>query len=317
MTAPQAWLLTGGLHGMMSQVFGLARILKLSHIHHVCRLKKPWCWLPSHMLSPKPLWFNQFPYAHPPKVLISCGRHAALAAAYLKKQYGSAVYTIHIQDPKISLTHFDSIIAPKHDGLVSTNVLETTGALFDFPDKHHDRPTCIINESRQVVAVYIGGPTRNRPWLAKDLLASLSLLMSVAGMQQVKLVMIPSNRTPLDLYPALQDLAGQQHTFINRVDKTIYQAMLQYADYFVVTPDSVSMISEAASTGKPIYLLPDIKQAPNKRFKIFYQQLLAQDIIRSWDGRFEHWSYKPLHEAKRVVPLLRERMKHVYVTECA
>lgn len=311
MTSPQAWLLTGGLHGMMSQVHGLARMLGLTHQHYICRLNKPWRWLPSNLIAPKTTMFADFPQGKPPKVIISCGRHAALAALILKRTYGKAVYLIHIQDPLVGHDEFDTIIAPKHDGLVGDHVIETVGALYEFEVKHHPRPACIANDQRKVVAVYVGGPTRNRPWQSKDLVAAMAVLVSAASLQHLKLVIVPSNRTPHHLYPELEDIAGTQHTFISQVDAAMYQALLQYADYFVVTPDSVSMISEAASTGRPIYLLPEVKQAPSKRFGIFYAQLFEQGIIRSWDGRFEDWVYEPLNESKRIAPMVLERMKYV------
>ena len=51
------------------------------------------------------------------------------------------------------------------------------------------------------------------------------------------------------------------------MDKKAYLSALKLADHIIVTCDSTSMISEAAMTGKPIYVaqMPNIKK--NQRFK--------------------------------------------------
>ena len=59
---------------------------------------------------------------------------------------------------------------------------------------------------------------------------------------------------------------------IKEVDKKAYLSALSISDYIVVTCDPTSMISEAAITGKPIYvaqmsakkIIPDFKNfSPN------------------------------------------------------
>ena len=65
-------------------------------------------------------------------------------------------------------------------------------------------------------------------------------------------------------YP--KDFFNENQIIIDNVDKRAYLSSLQLADHIVVTCDSTSMISEAALTGKPIYVaqFPAIKK--NQRF---------------------------------------------------
>ena len=41
---------------------------------------------------------------------------------------------IHIQDPKVSLNNFDFIVAPEHDSLTGSNVLNSKGAIHYLRD---------------------------------------------------------------------------------------------------------------------------------------------------------------------------------------
>ena len=58
---------------------------------------------------------------------------------------------------------------------------------------------------------------------------------------------------------------------ITDIDKNAYLSSLRLADHIVVTCDSTSMISEAAMTGKPIYVvqMPPVKK--NERFQKFFR----------------------------------------------
>ena len=48
-------------------------------------------------------------------IVISCGRKSVIPSIYLKNKLKNKIMNIHIQDPKVSLSNFDYIIAPEHD----------------------------------------------------------------------------------------------------------------------------------------------------------------------------------------------------------
>ena len=68
--------------------------------------------------------------------------------------------------------------------------------------------------------------------------------------------------------------------------------MLALADAFVVTGDSVNMVCEAATTGKPVHVV-DLKGGSAK-FARFHESLRAAGITRPFQGRLERWSYAAL-----------------------
>ena len=54
-----------------------------------------------------------------------------------------------------------------------------------------------------------------------------------------------------------KDFFNNSQIIITNVDKKAYLSALKISDHIIVTCDSTSMISEAAITGKPIYVAKD------------------------------------------------------------
>ena len=137
-------LLTEGLHGMVSQVEGLARALDLEYFHEKIELNSFWNLIPP-KLSPVSKFVFKDKIEKDFDVIISCGRKSVIPSIYLKKNSVKKVYNIHIQDPKVSLNNFDFIIAPEHDGLSGNNVLTTKGAI------HYISKEEIINSKNYLI----------------------------------------------------------------------------------------------------------------------------------------------------------------------
>ena len=70
-----------------------------------------------------------------------------------------------------------------------------------------------------------------------------------------------------------------------------------------MTADSVSMISEAAATGKPIHIL-DL-DGGNAKFVRFHSAMQAAGITRPFAGRIESWSYAIPDDTARAGAALR------------
>ena len=163
MTKLKALLLTQGMHGMISQVEGLAQALNLDYKHQTIKLKKFWNYIPpkftpisDNILSEK--------FVCNAKVIISCGRKSVIPSIALKNKFGKDILNIHIQDPKVRLSNFDFIVAPKHDGLKGENVLTSKGAIHYLTseelDYNKDYLKSKINNKKKKVALIIGGPNK-------------------------------------------------------------------------------------------------------------------------------------------------------------
>ena len=64
-----------------------------------------------------------------------------------------------------------------------------------------------------------------------------------------------------------------------------YLGLLAWADYLLVTPDSISMASEACGAGKPVYLWRP--RECRRRFRAFHERLIDSGRAREWRGELE------------------------------
>jgi hypothetical protein len=98
-------------------------------------------------------------------------------------------------------------------------------------------------------------------------------------------------------------LAGLPAEIWDGTGENPYFTYLALADAFLVTADSVSMISEAAATGKPVHIF-DL-DGGNAKFARFHQIMRNAGITRAFAGRIEQWSYPVLDDTARAGAALR------------
>ena len=124
-----------------------------------------------------------------------------------------------------------------------------------------------------------------------------------------QLVVIPSMRTPLNTIHYAKEFFGENHTIIMNVDKKAYLSALGLSENIVVTCDSSSMISEAALTGKPIYVANILPKRNDKRFQNFRNLFRELNIIRNLGEEIENWNYEKLDETNRVAKILKSKIQ--------
>jgi hypothetical protein len=93
--------------------------------------------------------------------------------------------------------------------------------------------------------------------------------------------------------------------YLDGVFEQLYD-MVPENTHIVVTADSVNMISEAAGSGKPVYILA--LEGGSKKFTRFHRTMIERGIARPFDGKLAEWRYTPLNETARVATLIRERL---------
>ena len=276
-------LLTEGMHGMISQVEGLAKALDLNFIHEKIELNNFWKLFPPKLTPIQDFVFknkidSQF------DVVISCGRKSVIPSIYLKKKFKSKIINIHIQEPKVSLDNFDFVVAPEHDGLKGSNVLTSKGAVHYLTngelDENENYLKSRISAEKKIVTLVLGGPTRYYDYNNQVIEGIFSKIEKNFLNNNYQLIVIPSMRTPPNIIEKAKSYFDKDQIVIPDVDKKAYLSSLKIADHIVVTCDSTSMISEAAITGKPIYVaqMPAIKN--NQRFKSFFNLFVSLNIIK-------------------------------------
>ena len=306
-------LLTEGMHGMISQVEGLAKALGINYVHQKVELNSLAKLLPARLTPISNLFFKKFDV---PEIdlIISCGRKSVIPSLFIKKNSKKKIINIHIQDPKVSLKNFDYIIAPEHDGLEGKNVIKSKGALhyltIDEIKDNHNYLNDKINIKKDQLLLILGGPTKYYDYDKKSISPIFETLKFLAKKYDLQIVVIPSIRTPTKTINYAKIFFGEGNVVIQNVDKKAYLSALSISKFIVVTCDSTSMISEAGITGKPIYVAQINNNKTNDyKFRRFRKLFSELKIIRNLHNNLEIWNYEKLDETDRIANILKKRLQ--------
>ncbi|KAL1345604.1 hypothetical protein HN51_019341 [Arachis hypogaea] len=273
-----------------------------------------------------------------PLLVVASGRDTISTASSIKRLASESVFVVQIQHPRVHLHRFDMVITPRHDYYPLTpqaqkqvprvlrrwitprepadsHVVLTMGALhqIDFASLRNAAITwhdVFASVPKPLLVVNIGGPTRNCRYgvdLAKQLAASLLNVLASCGSVRISF----SERTPQKVsYTILKELGGNPKVYIwDGQEPNPHLGHLAWADAFVVTADSVSMISEACSTGKPVYVIG--AERCKWKFTEFHKLLREKGVVRPFTGSediSESWSYPPLNDTADAAKKVRESL---------
>ena len=304
-------LLTEGLHGMISQVEGLAKALDLEYFHEKVELNNFWKFIPPKFTPIKNFVFKN-KIQREFDIIISCGRKSVIPSIFLKKISNKKIKNIHIQDPKVNFQNFDYIISPEHDALKGDNIITSKGAihyltLTEIEEKKNylsDR----LTKEKKIITLVLGGPNKYYTYSNQNILNIFSKISKQILNKDFQLIVIPSNRTPIKTIELAKKFFSEEHLIIDRVDKNAYLSSLGVADYLIVTCDSSSMISEAALTGKPLYVAMIPPSKKDTRFQKFRKLFEKMNIIREFDEKLETWNYEKLDETKRIAYEIKKKL---------
>ena len=305
-------LLTEGMHGMISQVEGLAKALDLDFIHEKIELNNFWKFFPPKITPIQKFVFknkiiNDF------DIVISCGRKSVIPSIYLKKKFKNRIMNIHIQDPKVSLNNFDYVVVPEHDGLNGKNVLKSKGAIHYIREAELKENEFYLKsqiKKEKIITLIIGGPNKYYDYNISDIEQIFSKVQKNFLDKNYQLILIPSMRTPIGIIEKAKNFFDNDQIIINDVDKKAYLSSLRLARHIVITCDSTSMISEAAITGKPIYVAQMQPTKKNYRFSKFFELFKSLNIIKDLENIVDEWSYEKLNETDRISGYIKEKLKN-------
>ena len=158
----KALLLTQGMHCMISQAEGLAKALGLSFKHQTIQLKRFWNIVPPKFTPiSDAILYKKF--ICDCKIIISCGRKSVIPSIVLKKRFKNEIFNIHIQDPKVNLKNFDTVVCPDHDNLIGENVIKTKGAIHYLTNQEIDKNIHYLKPNhgkKKIVTFILGGPNK-------------------------------------------------------------------------------------------------------------------------------------------------------------
>lgn len=311
-----AWILSDGKAGHEAQCLGVVEALglvpeiKRIELEGIYKLMAPWGPVPlSHAVgrpggSIAPPW---------PTMAFATGRTTIPYMRALKRRAGLQTYTVILMDPKTGPASADLIWVPEHDRRRGPNVITTLAAPHGFSARKLSElravtPSSIAGLPKPRFACLIGGPNSVYRYMRTD---EERLIRSLAALSEsgAGLMVTTSRRTPAGLASRLETaLAGRPALIWDGRGDNPYPEFLAHADGFVITADSVSMVCEAAATGKPIFLFFPSGGSPKfDRFHMAIAEHGATRPLPESGATFATWSYEPLNSAETIAAEIQKR----------
>ena len=313
----KTWIVTDGSVGMEAQGIAVAEAVGLPFTLKRVRPKGAMRLVPAplQLLVPANALLRATVANEPleapwPRLIISIGRRSVPIALAIKRRSGA--YALHIQNPKVPARLFDLIAAPVHDNFEGANVITTFGAVHGVtPERLAEAGQLfaprIERLPRPRIAVLLGGESQAfsfPPETATGLGAKLANLVRETG---GSLLVTPSRRTRPDSLAALEEsIKDTPHFVWDGTGDNPYFAFLSLADAIVATEDSVNMVTEAAGTGKPVY----VQSLPGRSTRLarFHALMRERGATRPFEGHLDSWSYAQINDTEVVASHIRRAL---------
>ena len=198
-----------------------------------------------------------------PDLIITAGRRNEPVARWIRKQTGGRTRLVHVGRPWAPLDVFDLIVTtPQYFLPGRQNVLKNflplhgvmNGRLKEAADAWRQR---LEHLARPYTAVLIGGDSGPFVFTGEKGQRLGQQVNSMALHDGGSLLVTDSARTPGPVFEAFQrelSVPAYIHRWTEAGDANPYLAYLALADRLVVTGESMSMLTEASFTCKPLYI---------------------------------------------------------------
>jgi uncharacterized protein len=268
--APCIWVVTGDKAGDNAQVDAVVARLPWPVEYRRLYFKRPF-------VTGKPPFFASLYHVDKvrsdrlvppwPDVVITIGRRPAMAALWIRRQAGGRTRIVLFGRPKRQLDNFALVIVSAQF-LVdeAANVLHVSLPLMRIDEARVTREAAtwqprFASLPRPVIAVLVGGATRPFVFDAADAAALIRQARRYCG-EHGCLYVTTSRRTAVAAVNALREnLSERDQLYCWGDTDNPYFGLLAHADGFVVTGDSMSMLTEVARLQRPLAIYP-LRQRP-------------------------------------------------------
>jgi mitochondrial fission protein ELM1 len=305
------WAVADGRAGIVNQVQGVAEAVARLTPAEITLKRIGW----KAYLDPLPARWNPAPrwgmssgssdFSPPwPDLMIAAGRASLPLSIQMRKWSQGRTFVVQLQDPRLPADLFDMVVPPLHDELSGAGIFPIVGS------PHRVTPERLAEDfeifrsriaplPRPRVAVLVGGKSK-----AFDITATTAEALADQIARMVEgvggsVLLTTSRRTPASaraiLTARLSTLPG---ILWNGEAPNPYFAFLAAADVVVATEDSINMVAEAASTGKPIHIAS--VNGKQRRKRLFHADLFARGVAQPFTGEYRTWTYATLRETDRL-----------------
>ena len=271
--APRVWVLMGHRRGDNNQLLALAEALgvpfetRTMEYRWMSRVRwKIFRSSAGHLKPASRRWLEP-PW---PDLVIGIGQRTVSVARWIRNQSGGRTRLVRLGHPRAPNRWFDLVITTRQYPVPQgDNVVVLPLAMNRFrtaPQPTSDEQAWLDAKPRPHLLLSLGGTAPM--WRLDNAalrLAATKLLRRVEA-NGGSLIVVGSPRTPADAWAVIRDTLGASpNTAIVANNEVRYAVLLADGDEHFVTADSVSMISEAVVTGKPVGLIPVEPDARGRR----------------------------------------------------
>lgn len=195
-----------------------------------------------------------------PDVVIAMGHRTVPVVRHIRKLSSGTTKLVHLGNPRLPSRHFDLVITmPQYGRQDGANLLRLPIAMGGA--QRDEQPvaaeqTFLKNLPRPHRLMILGGRAKLWRLSQRDMLETARTLIDRCERDGGTLVIIGSPRTPPGLLAGLDGIVESTRHQLVHGQSPRYRTLLNDADELFVTADSVSMVSDAILTRKPVGMIP-------------------------------------------------------------
>jgi mitochondrial fission protein ELM1 len=261
--APRIWVLLGPHRGDNNQVIALADALGTPYEYkqleyNILRRLGP------RLLGSSLVSLRQSSRAllkEPwPDLVIGIGQRSVPVARWIRRQNNGKTRLVRIGYPKVDTRLFDLIItSPQYPVPPADNVVTLPVVMSPYQAQSKARAASdwLDRRPRPHLLLAIGGRTKFWRLIPEDVARAAQRIADRARRLGGTLITVTSPRTEPEVAATVRSaLEGKPNVELVDDRGVPFGALLSDADQLFVTADSVSMLSEAIQTGKPVGVVP-------------------------------------------------------------
>lgn len=261
-----------------------------------------------------------------PLFLVTSARDSEYAAWIVKKWKGRDAFVVHLGRPvnfpgSMDVAVINRAALPKWRSRkeklnrpIDLEEVHICGVLARrFPASEiYNNENEPISKRKHSIAVFIGGENKYFSLSGDHFITSMRKIAELATSGENNIEIVLSRRTTALTEANIREAVDTSPIEIsgkNQSDR--YRALLDSADCFIVTPDSVTMLCEVCALGRPVYIL-DLEQfsGAGSDGAAFVEDLQQRGVARRFNGEIEtNLPWERLDEAARIAPVIAAHIR--------
>lgn len=250
-----------------------------------------------------------------PDIILSAGRKTLPVASFIKRKSKNKSKIVQIMYPGFPSCGIDLMAVPMHDKInAGKNIVKTIGA----PNRINKSSLAHQVEKwlqkfnylpKPYVALLIGGDTKKGKFTAAHAYELANKVNLFFQDKDGSLLITNSRRTSPEVTKILKNEIRVKfyfHDFTGAAENP-YFGYLAISDAIIASGDSISMCSEACSSGKPVYIYSPEDITPQKH-RDFHNNLYKEGYAKPLSGVWSDWNYTPLEDANNIAKLIRKKL---------